>query len=77
MELLGYNIENLTADHSCECIRRVSCTMATCSRLLRTSISSILSKLLRNEERTGQTEHQNLTVTELGRDETFNLLQRL
>ena len=27
MELLGYNMENLTADHSCECIRRVSWTM--------------------------------------------------
>jgi hypothetical protein len=24
MELLGYNMENLTADHSCECIRRVA-----------------------------------------------------
>ena len=27
MELSGYNMENLTADHSCECIRRVSCTI--------------------------------------------------
>ena len=33
-----------------------------------------LSKLFRNEGGTGQTGHQNLTVTELGRDETFNLL---